>query len=904
MTIKSIFGAGRHLIEKLRFGQKFLLVGVIFMIPIALLLWAAYEKLDGDISFAEKERIGLKVIAPARSLLQPVQAHRLQAQLVLGGNREAAAALAEARKATDTVLEKLASVDAANKAELQSANAMAKIKTAWSAARDKATSVSGEESLALHDAVIDAAIDYIGVVADNSNLTLDPDVDSYYVQDAVTQRLPRIAELATKLRAKSSMVASQKALAVDERVQLSVHVAFLDDQLGAAAAGFDKAIKANADLRPRLADASSKLVERAKGFKASLEDGVLNAKQVSADQTRLFAQGTEVADAAFGVFDAALPAVDGLLLARADRLRGELRRDLWISGIPLLVALYLFLSFRMSVVGQIAAIRRGALRMAGKDFEFRFESASRDEIGEISDTLESVRANLFEQIGKDKRAADEMARIKIALDNVSTGVMIADTSRIIIYANHAVQRILKEAEPAIRRQLPAFDADHLMGVSIDTFHGNPAHQANLLATLTGTHVANLVIDERQIRVSASPVLNEQGERLGSVAEWLDRTAEVIVEREISQMIDRAKKGDFGQELSMDGKEGFFLQMAEGLNQLSKVTSAGLQDVARVLTLVAQGDLTQKIDAEYDGIFGQLKNDTNATVDRLTEVIFRIKEATEAINTASQEIAAGNVDLSSRTEEQASSLEETASSMEELNATVKNNAENAVKANQLAKSSNEIATRGGTMVKGVISTMTEIQGSSKKIADIIGVIDSIAFQTNILALNAAVEAARAGEQGRGFAVVATEVRNLAQRSATAAREIKTLIDESVAEVAEGAKLVEQAGETMDDVVTSFQGVANLVTEISNASREQSNGIEQVTQAVSQMDEVTQQNAALVEEAAAAAESLEEQARGLMQAVGMFRLTGDNGSAIKPMLPGPALRDATPRRLTQSYSAGQD
>jgi methyl-accepting chemotaxis protein len=289
--------------------------------------------------------------------------------------------------------------------------------------------------------------------------------------------------------------------------------------------------------------------------------------------------------------------------------------------------------------------------------------------------------------------------------------------------------------------------------------------------------------------------------------------------------------------------------------------------------MAQGDLTRKIEAEYQGIFGQLKDDTNTTVARLCEVIGRIKEASEAINTASQEIAAGNQDLSSRTEQQASSLEETASAMEELNATVKLNADNAKHAQELAQATSTAAARGGEMVKGVVTTMNGIQGSSKKISDIIGVIDSIAFQTNILALNAAVEAARAGEQGRGFAVVATEVRNLAQRSATAAKEIKTLIAESVEQVEGGVGLVQQAGQSIDKVVEGFQEVAGLITEIAGASREQSSGIEQTTQAVSQMDEVTQQNAALVEEAAAAAESLEEQARGLVQAVSMFKLPGD-------------------------------
>ena len=515
-----------------------------------------------------------------------------------------------------------------------------------------------------------------------------------------------------------------------------------------------------------------------------------------------------------------------------------------------------------------------------------------DEIGKFLQSLEVMQTKLGFDVAEARRLSDENLRIKIALDNVSTGVMIANNERTIIYANKSVQKILKGAESAIRQQLPNFDADRMVGVNIDTFHKNPAHQANLLATFTSTYTANLEIGGRYLRVSASPVINARNDRLGAVAEWLDRTPEVLVEKEVAGIVEGALRGDFVTRLSLEGKDGFFKQLSEGLNQLSEVTQTGLTDVARVLQLVAAGDLTQKIDADYQGIFGQLKDDTNTTIERLREVVGRIKDATEAINIASQEIAAGNQDLSSRTEEQASSLEETSSAMEELNATVKQNAENAKQANELAKTSNAGVVKGGEVVKQVVVTMGEIQASSKKISDIIGVIDSIAFQTNILALNAAVEAARAGEQGRGFAVVATEVRNLAQRSATAAKEIKTLIAESVDKVESGAKLVQQAGTTMDEVVTSFQQVASLVTEIAAASREQSSGIEQTTQAVSQMDEVTQQNAALVEEAAAAAESLEEQARGLVQTMSVFKLAEGGG---RSMMPAPALRDATPRQL---------
>jgi methyl-accepting chemotaxis protein len=449
-------------------------------------------------------------------------------------------------------------------------------------------------------------------------------------------------------------------------------------------------------------------------------------------------------------------------------------------------------------------------------------------------------------------------------------VTLSNDANNLIYMNKTALTLWKLMEPGVAQRHPGFAAEKMLGAGLAKYFEDDEARNTYQAELTAPRTLDTIISGRHLRITVCPVRDAQGHYLGRVSQWLDRTLEVATEKEIEDIVVAASNGDFTQRIAMEGKQGFVRNLAEGLNQLLETAAIGLAAVVESLQALAQGDLTKGISGDYRGTFGQLKDDTNTTIERLREVVGRIKEATEAINTASQEIAAGNQDLSSRTEEQASSLEETASSMEELNATVRQNADNARQANELSKNSNDIAVRGGEMVKRVISTMGDIQDSSKKIADIIGVIDSIAFQTNILALNAAVEAARAGEQGRGFAVVATEVRNLAQRSAQAAKEIKTLIAESVDKVEGGAKLVDQAGTTMDEVVVSFRQVANLVTEISNASREQSSGIEQVTQAVSQMDEVTQQNAALVEQAAAAAESLEDQARGLLQAVGSFKL----------------------------------
>jgi methyl-accepting chemotaxis protein len=418
--------------------------------------------------------------------------------------------------------------------------------------------------------------------------------------------------------------------------------------------------------------------------------------------------------------------------------------------------------------------------------------------------------------------------------------------------------------------LPNFDVDKLLGGSIDVFHKDPTHQARLLASFTKVHQATVNIGGCTFFLTANPVINERGERLGSIVEWIDRTTEVAVEREVNDIVTAAAAGNFSQRIDEANKQGFFKVLAAGINKLVATTDAGLNDIARVLAALAKGDLTERIDADYQGTFGDLKNYSNETVRSLEQMLRHIREASETIHAASGEIASGNTDLSSRTEEQAASLEETASSMEELTSTVKQNAQNARQANKLAEGASEVASRGGDVVGKVVITMGEINDSARKIVDIIGVIDGIAFQTNILALNAAVEAARAGEQGRGFAVVAGEVRNLAQRSAAAAKEIKLLINDSVEKVEGGNRLVEQAGKTMEEVVTSIKRVTDIMNEISAASLEQSNGIEQVGTAVAQMDETTQQNAALVEQAAASAEALSGQAATMLEIVRRFRL----------------------------------
>ena len=358
--------------------------------------------------------------------------------------------------------------------------------------------------------------------------------------------------------------------------------------------------------------------------------------------------------------------------------------------------------------------------------------------------------------------------------------------------------------------------------------------------------------------------------------------------------------------------------------LARRIAASLKNAIEVAHTIAGGDLSVQISATSKDEVGQLMTAMAEMSESLVRIVAEVRSGTETIGTASSEIAAGNLDLSARTEQQAGSLEETASAMEELTATVRQNSDNARQAKQMAVSASDKAVRGGEVMGDVIRTMEAIDSASNKIADIISVIDGIAFQTNILALNAAVEAARAGEQGRGFAVVATEVRNLAHRSAAAAKEIKTLISDSVEQVEQGGKLVQQAGAAMTEVVDTVRSVTDIVSEISAASAEQSTGIDEINRAITQMDEVTQQNAALVEEAAAASQSLQEQASKLSSVVGAFKLAQGQANAAQhrtPVRPAPvpaakpaarkaaplklvAQRDPAPARSTASAGAGGD
>ncbi|WP_192886047.1 methyl-accepting chemotaxis protein [Xanthomonas campestris] len=528
--------------------------------------------------------------------------------------------------------------------------------------------------------------------------------------------------------------------------------------------------------------------------------------------------------------------------------------------------------FARAIVRSMRGAVATASEIAGGKLDGQINVQGQDEVGELMRAMQRMQRDLRERIERDQQVANENLRIRIALDKSSTGLFITDTERKLIYANDSFKKTVAHYEGSIRLASSDFDASKVIGQHVSYLGLSDATLRKAMATLDrdGTTTFEERFGEAVFAQTVTTIQDEDGQWVGDVCEWRDRTIEVQVEDEVARIVRAAAAGDMTGRVDTDGKQGFFLQLAQQLNGLLDANAASIEQISALLSALSRGDLTVRMQGEFKGVFAQMRDDANATATQLADIVGRIKLSSTAINASAGEIASGNQDLSQRTEQQAANLEETAASMEELTSTVRQNAESARQANQLAIGATGVASQGGEVVSQVVNTMSGIEASSKKIADIISVIDGIAFQTNILALNAAVEAARAGEQGRGFAVVASEVRTLAQRSAGAAKEIKGLIDDSVHKVAEGSALVRKAGSTMAEIVASVQRVTDIMGEISAASQEQSAGIEQVNQTITQMDETTQQNAALVEEATAAARSMEEQAGHLAEAVSVFKL----------------------------------
>jgi methyl-accepting chemotaxis protein len=537
-----------------------------------------------------------------------------------------------------------------------------------------------------------------------------------------------------------------------------------------------------------------------------------------------------------------------------------------------LVALMLGVLMARGIARPLAAMTGVMGRLASGDQNARIPALGRaDEIGEMARSLTIIRDT-----------GVRAARVQTALDNAASLVLMADAEGRVIHANKAAQRYFQTIAADMRRLDAAFDPQRLDALRIAGLFPDRTAAAARLAGLTDTYQERVAVGGRQVTLTLNPILNESGGRLGTVVEWADVTEQIAIESEVATLVEAAAAGDFSRRIGTEGKTDFMLRLSEGINLLAGTVAAALDEIVGMMSALSRGDLGRRIKGDYNGELLRLKVDSNATADKLSEVVGDVVAGMATIKVAMAQLSEGSSDLSTRTEEQVANLEEMAAAIRQMSVTVKQNADNAQQANNLVAAARATAESGGEVASAAVAAVGEIQSSSRRIAEIIGLMDEIAFQTNLLALNAAVEAARAGDAGRGFAVVASEVRALAQRSSQASKEIKSLIAVSNQNVDKGVTLVNKAGSALGEIVTSVKQAADMVSAIATASGEQSTGIQQVDDSVSQMESVTQKNASLVEETSASLNAVDRQVEELAAVAAFF--TGGSGRAAA----GPAAR----------------
>jgi methyl-accepting chemotaxis protein len=829
-----------RVLNRLQLWQKLAVLIAAMAVPSALLAFFYLNETNGIVRSARNELDGARYLQALGSALTLIANHRSRSHAVLTGDASRKDEMFATEAQIDKQLAEVDGIDAQFGTRFKSTDQWRAIESGWSALKAALDKSTPDDNLRRHDALIDQIDDLVTTVSMNSGLELDPDAVTSTLIGAATHSASDALIAMSRLNEHAIGAAVKGYLGGDDRIAIQIYGSQVSRDLSLLATELQWTSQdAKASVLPALTSVNGTFGR----FSDTVNTRLVNAQKMDVTASQ--------------VFDAAVPAIRALqrlssvsyasmktaLEKRAATAASS--RDLTVAIVAGVLALSLALSWL--ITRALARPMAHAVRVFGAiaagHYHNRIDTDSHDEAGQVLRALNDMQTKLRQQIEAERAQAAENARIRQALDKVSTSVVLADSTHRIIYLNETAQATFARTQGQIRKSLPGFEAGQLLGASLEALSAEPLQQRRALESLSGGEVEERAFGGCTFRTVTNPVLSRDGERIGTVMEWTDRTPEVAVEKEMQAMLSATLNGDLRQRISLEGKAGFFASLARAVNQLA---------------------------------------------DNMAEIVARVKHAAAEVYRGAEEISQGNANLSQRTEEQSSSLEETASSMEEMTSTVKQNADNAGQANQLALAAREQAEKGGTVVAKAVRAMTDINDSSKRIADIIGVIDEIAFQTNLLALNAAVEAARAGEQGRGFAVVASEVRNLAGRSATAAKEIKELIQDSVKKVQDGSVLVTQSGQTLEQIVAAVKKVSDIVAEIAAASREQSSGIEQVNRAVMQMDELTQQNAALVEQATAASQAMAQQAGELNEMMGRYELAA-------------SLAPATPRAGAPARSA---
>jgi methyl-accepting chemotaxis protein len=816
-------------LNRLTLWQKLALLVLAMATPCILLGGFYLTGSNSRVSLARDELQGARYIQSVGAMLAESSNHRSRLFAVLTGDEARREELVTSDEAMDRLVAQTDVIDAKVGTQFDVSRSWQTIKSDWMRLKQDGPKLTPEIAVVRHNELLAQLSQLSQTVISSSGLAVEPSPETAALIQIATQNVPGALLAAGNIRWYATRAAIKGYVGADDRLALQLY----QDQFGVLVdrtGGNLAHVPAEANVRVRPAFDSARAAFTT--AYATVREKLLETRTITITTADVYSATGELASTLQRLSDTSYESMEAAVQGNLDHVTANRTLTLGITVLALALALMLSWLIARSMSVPLASAVGVFGHIAAGRYDNAIEHRGTDEACQVLQALDQMQSKLRVQIETERGRAAENARIRQALDKVSTAVMLADAHYQIIYLNDAARDLFGRTQPEIRKTLPHFEAARLLGQSLDVITADPIRMRHILDHLSGSHLHERMLGGCTIRSVASVVHNAQGERIGTVIEWSDRTPEVAVEQQLQGMLSGVVAGDLTQRIDLNGKTGFFEAMSRGVNQLA---------------------------------------------DNIAQIVSGVKRVTAEVHQGAHEIAAGNANLSQRTEEQSSSLEETASSMDQMTTTVKHNADNAAQANQLAVAAREQAEKGGAVVTQAVRAMAQIKDASTRIAAIIRVIDDIAFQTNLLALNAAVEAARAGEQGRGFAVVASEVRALAGRSATAAKEIKSLIEDSVHKVEGGSDLVTQSGDTLEKIVLSVKKVSDIVAEIAAASREQSSGIDQVNRAVTQMDELTQQNAALVEQATGASQTMAEQVRELNELLARYRVNDSPATA---------------------------
>ena len=878
------------MIKKMPVWQQLTLFALVLIIPLTFALGRLVAQEQGKVQISQAEIVGARLIQMLLPIQRDLAVHRGTAALWLNGQVSLEGKLrqleGQLKLHFSTLQKELESTEIDSKVAAK----ISQVDSSWRLLETQYRELTGAESFSRHSDIIASVIGLYQSVAETSYLSLSSQPSIRYLTEGLVLSLPVVVEASGRLRGGLSPALDtykREGIYEEGKVRTAmINMVDIERNMASLVHFIDVARADN----PELSDKLWPLVEAAEtSVSTLLELANQHINNMSLDYNlpenigpQFFSDATSALSKVIDLWIASAEQMN--LLSKQANQEANWDRNLQAVIGLLVLGLTLVLGWLMTkhltreLGGEPNELRSVAETIA----EGTLDIDMRDSVG-VYAALKDMKDQIKNQLEKDRAQQVVNTRLKQAIETTSTSLMVADENFDIVYINPANVRVLTNAESEIRKRLPAFSAADLLGKNIDIFHKNPEHQRRILKNLHKPFDANLSLGNAFFDLKAGTIRDSDDDILGFVVEWRDVTEERNAKDDLKKLVQAGQQGDLSHRIAREGKSGFFLELTDGLNDFVSSVDSVVGDISQVMERVANGDTSGRMKEDYQGRFRDLALATNSTMERLGGIVSEMQGASDSVRSSASEIAAGNSQLSERTEKQSSSLEETASSVEQLSSNVRNTADNSRQADQLASLARESAQQGGEVIDRTVSSMKEINQSSQKIAEIISVIDDIAFQTNLLALNASVEAARAGDQGRGFAVVATEVRNLAQRSANSAREIKELIEDSVHKVQNGSELVNESGRTLEDIIGNVKKVSDLISDIAVASEEQSSGLDQVNRAIAEMDDITQQNAALAEETASAAESTLDTVNNMVQVMSFFQVEEHTARILPDNMP---------------------